>query len=97
MKQLIVFCLAVSLAAPAAAEKLCYQVVFDNGEHQDYYVPPFDISGSISQSLKRWRPGKNLRPVHLVIAPNKNCRPARGALANETVSQFAPLTDGPQF
>ena len=97
MRALIAFCMTVALASPAAADNLCYHVLFDNGERQNYRVPPFDMSGSISQSLKQWRPGKGLRPVHLVIAPNSECRAATGALASETVSRFAPMAAGPRF
>ena len=97
MNRLIAFCLALSLASPAAAENLCYQVLFDNGDRQNFRVPPFDISGSISESLKRWRPGKGLRPVHLVIAPNRQCQTATKATAEETVSRSTPLSIGPRF
>ena len=95
MKGLIAFTLTLSLALPASAENLCYYVLFHNGDKQAYRVPPVDISGSISESLKRWRPGKGLRPVHMVITPNSVCRSEGEVLMVETVSPFAGLTRGP--
>lgn len=95
MKRLIAFALTLSMALPASAENLCYYVLFDNGDRQAYRVPPVNISGSISESLKRWRPGKGLRPVHMVITPDSVCRSDGAVLIAETVSPFAGLTQGP--
>ena len=95
MRGLVAFALTLAMALPASANNLCYYVLFDNGDKQAYRVPPVDISGSISQSLKRWRPGKGLRPVHMVITPDNLCQSQGEVLIAETMSPYAGLTTGP--
>lgn len=95
MKRLIVLALTLSMALPANASNLCYYVLFDNGDKQAYRTPPVNISGSISDSLSRWRPRKGIRPVHMVITPDSLCNSGGEVLATETVSPFAGLARGP--
>ncbi len=95
MKVLVALALTLAITLPASAANLCYYVIFNNGDKQAYRVPPFNISGSISESLQRWRPPKGLRPVHMVITPDSLCRSADEVLIAETVSPFAGLTGGP--
>ena len=95
MKGLIVLALTLSMALPASASNLCYYVLFDNGDKQAYRRPPVNISGSISESLSRWRPRKGVRPVHMVITPASVCNSKREALVTETVSPFAGIARGP--
>ena len=95
MRALVALALTLAVTLPASAENLCYYVIFDSGDKQAYRVPPFKISGSISESLQRWRPPKGLKPVHMVITPDSYCRTESEVLIVETVSPFAGLTRGP--
>ncbi len=95
MRGVIAVALSLSMALPASADNLCYYVLFDNGDKQAYRAPPVNISGSISESLKRWRPRKGLIPVHMVITPDGLCRSQGEVVIAETVSPFAGLTKGP--
>ena len=95
MKVLVALALTLAIALPASAKNICYYVIFDNGDKQAYRVPPFDISGSISESLQRWRPPKGLKPVHMVITPDSLCRSESEVVIADTMSPFAGLTGGP--